>query len=341
MKAMAKELGRLAQGYKDTKGTNTVEFMDLEEIQKHRKSTIVTYAHIVVDYCPQKKDPNRVRVSARGNLINCPFELITCTADITTSKCLWNSTISTLVARYVVSDASNVYLVTPFDDPEYMLIAANLVPQEFIEMYNLQDKIKNGYIYMRIIREIYGLLQSGKLANDLLNKRLKEEDYFGVDHTPGLLKHKWRPVWFTLVVEKFGIKYIGEEHRDHLLGILNRYYNMETTFNRGLYYGITLKWNCEKCYVNISMPNYVHKNLVKYKHEKPKRPQFCPYKPAPRKYGKEENEVTEEADSPKVGEDKKKFVQQVLGSFLYYARAVDLTIQQALNAIAEEQSNPP
>ena len=32
MNAMAKELGRLAQGYKDTKGTNTIEFMDLNKI---------------------------------------------------------------------------------------------------------------------------------------------------------------------------------------------------------------------------------------------------------------------------------------------------------------------
>ena len=36
----------------------------------------------------------------------------------------------------------------------------------------------------------------------------------------------------------------------------------------------------------------------------------------------------------------KKYVQQVVGSFQYYARSVDLTIQQALNAIAEEHSNP-
>ena len=137
-------------------------------------------------------------------------------------------------------------------------------------MYKLQDRIKSGYIYMRIIREIYGLLQSGKLANNLLKKRLKEEDYFEVDHTSGLFKHKWRPIWFTLVVDNFGIKYIGEEHRDHLLGVLNKYYNMETDYNGTLYYGITLKWNYEKGYVGMSMPNYVHKNLVKYKHENPK-----------------------------------------------------------------------
>ena len=50
------------------------------------------------------------------------------------------------------------------------------------------------YIYMWIIRGIYGLPQAGKLANDLLKKRLAEEDYFEVDHIPGLFKHKWRPI---------------------------------------------------------------------------------------------------------------------------------------------------
>ena len=42
-------------------------------------------------------------------------------------------------------------------------------------------------------------------------------------------------------------------------------------------------------------------------------------------------------ESPHVGEKDKKLAQQVLGSFLYYARAIDLTTQQALNTLAEEQ----
>ena len=61
MEAMAKELGRLAQGYKDTKGTNTVEFMDLEEITQIPKGKIVTYARIVVDYRPQKRIQNECK----------------------------------------------------------------------------------------------------------------------------------------------------------------------------------------------------------------------------------------------------------------------------------------
>ena len=35
-------------------------------------------------------------------------------------------------------------------------------------------------------------------------------------------------------------------------------------------------------YVDISMLNYVHKNLVKYKHENHKK-QVCPHEPAPKK----------------------------------------------------------
>ena len=156
-----------------TKGTNTIEFMSHAEIAKIPKGKVVMYARIVVDFRPQKEDPNRVRITAGGNLIDYPHELTTRTADLTTTKIMWNSTISTRGARYAASDAKNFYLATPLDDPEYMRIQAALVPEEFIEKYNLKDKIKDGYIYMRIIRGIYGLPQSGKLANDLLKKRLE------------------------------------------------------------------------------------------------------------------------------------------------------------------------
>ena len=68
------------------------------------------------------------------------------------------------------ADAGNFYLETPLDYPEYTRIPVELVPQEFIDADNLASKIKNGYIYMKIIRGINGLPQSGVLANKLLKK---------------------------------------------------------------------------------------------------------------------------------------------------------------------------
>jgi hypothetical protein len=69
--------------------------MSHKEIKKIPQDRTVTYARIVVDYRPQKDDPNRVRITVGGNLINYPGELTTRTANLTTAKILWNSIIST------------------------------------------------------------------------------------------------------------------------------------------------------------------------------------------------------------------------------------------------------
>ena len=41
-----------------------------------------------------------------------------------------------------------------------------------------------------------------------------------------------------------------------------------------------------------------------------------------------------------LGKENKKYIQQVLGTFLYYARAVNLTMLVSLSAIASEQASP-
>ena len=75
-----------------------------KEIRNIPTDRTVTYANIVVDYRPQKEDPNRVRITAGGNLINYPRELTTRTADLTTPKILWNSVLSTENRKYMCID---------------------------------------------------------------------------------------------------------------------------------------------------------------------------------------------------------------------------------------------
>ena len=48
--AFCVELGRLAQGYKNTPGTNTVQFMDHNMIHNIPKDRTVTYTRIVIDF---------------------------------------------------------------------------------------------------------------------------------------------------------------------------------------------------------------------------------------------------------------------------------------------------
>ena len=74
---------------------------------------------------------------------------------------------------------------------------------------------------------MYGLPAAGILANKLLKLRLAKEGYLELPHTPGLWKHVSRPISFTLVVDGFGIKYVGKEHADHLLAVLTDHYKIE------------------------------------------------------------------------------------------------------------------
>lgn len=94
-RALCKELGKIAQGYGDKKGTNTVRFLTHAKIAAIPKDRRITYARIVVDYRPQKDDPNCIRITVGGNLIEYPGDLTTRTTDLTTTKLLRNSVVST------------------------------------------------------------------------------------------------------------------------------------------------------------------------------------------------------------------------------------------------------
>jgi hypothetical protein len=82
------------------------------------------------------------------------------------------------------------------------------------------------------------------------------------------------------------------------------------------------------------------KLLTKYNHVEPLKPQHCLYLPNPIKYGKDNQAPSSLDTSPLLGEVKKKHVQQIAGSFLYYAQAVDPTILTALSKISSQQAAP-
>jgi hypothetical protein len=138
IRVMTTELARLVQGMDGiTKGTDTVFYLSHEEIENIPKDRTVTYARIVVDYRPQKQDPNRVRITVGGNLIKYPGEVTTHTTDMTTSKLLWNSVLSTPNAKYCCADVKNFYLETPMERYEYMRLPVHLIPDEFLQAYHL------------------------------------------------------------------------------------------------------------------------------------------------------------------------------------------------------------
>ena len=97
-------------------------------------------------------------------------------------------------------------------------------------------------------------------------------------------------------------------------------------------------WNYGKQYLDVLMPGYIHRLVRKYNHSAPRRQQYCPYLPQPRQYGAAAQTPILHDESPCLNDIRKKRVQQVVGSLLYYARVVDLTMLMALSSIVQEKS---
>ena len=123
-------------------------------------------------------------------------------------------------------DIENVYLGTPMDQNEYMKISLSLFSQHIIDQYELQSKVRHRHVYHEIRRAIYGFPLAGALANVKLLKFLAPAGYYKLAHTPGLWRHISRPIQFTLVVEDFGLKYVGQEHYEHLINTTKKHYEV-------------------------------------------------------------------------------------------------------------------
>ena len=196
---------------------------------------------------PEKAEPNRTRFVVGGDRINYPGEVATPTADMLVAKLLFNSVISTPGARFMTMDISNFYLMTPLKRPEYIQMKLSDISQEIIDEYKLRDMaIAGGSVYIEATKGMYGLPQAGLLANQLLEKGLNERGYKQSKLVPGLWKHKWRPILFKLVVDDFGVKYVGEEHAVHLKDTLEEHYKVTQDWKGKRYIGITLDWDYKK-----------------------------------------------------------------------------------------------
>ena len=203
-----------------------------------------------------------------GDKVHYPGDVGTPTADLTLVKMHVNSVISTPGARYMTLDVKNFYLNTPMVRYEYVRIKIDDIPEEIIVEYNLREKVtSDGHVYVEIQKGMYGLPQAGILAQQLLEQRLNEHGYSQSKAVPGLWTHETRPISFTLVVDDFGVKYVGKENAMHLISILKQHYEISEDWTGSKYIGITFDWDYANKRVHLSMPGYISKALQRFGHE--------------------------------------------------------------------------
>ena len=312
----ANEFGRLAQGVGGrVKGTDTIRFIRKSEVPSDRFKD-VTYIKMVCQVRTEKKEPNRSRATVGGNLINCEDDVGTPTADLLLIKIFFNSVISTPGAKFANADLANFYLMTPLKRPEYARIRLEDLPEEIITEYKLDEiATPDGWVYILITKGMYGLPQSGAIANELLEKRLNAEGYFQSKIVPGFWKHRSRDLQFVLVVDDFGIKYLRDEDLDHLIAVLKKHYDVALDKEGKEYVKIELDWDYAQGKVHLSMKPYCDKALRQFDNLTPSKLQDSPYPHIPIKYGAAE-QIVETDQSPLVGKEEQKHVQKVNGKVL-------------------------
>jgi hypothetical protein len=254
-------------------------------------------------------------------------------------KIIINSVISTQGAKLLVIDVKNFYLNTPLGRFEYMVINLASLPQETIEKYDLNELAQDGKVYIKIQKGKYGLPQADILANELLQRNLAKDGYRPTTHTHGLWTHNTRPISFSLVVDDFGVKYVGWEHAEHLMACFKKKYNISSDWNGTAYCGLTLDWDYKNRTVDLSMPGYIKAALHNYQHPAPARPKHSPHTWNPPIYGAKTQFVSDPTPSPALTDKDVNKLQQLTGTLLYYARAVDPTLIMPINLLASEQSN--
>ncbi len=266
-KSYADEIGRLCQGVgqhptmpntQRVTGTNTMKPIMFQDIPIDCRSD-VAHTRVVCKVRPTKADPNQTRITIGGNTINYTSDCGTKTGSLETVKRVINSTLSTPGAKYMTADLSNFYLNTPLDRPECARIQLSVIHQEVIDEYKLKQYAHNGWIYYELSNGMYGLKQAGKLANDLLSERVLKHGYYQCATTPGLWRHKWRPVIFVLIVDDFGIQYTGRQHAEHLLAAHQENYEVTTDWDGTKFAGIDLKWDYNKNICRCTMDGYITK----------------------------------------------------------------------------------
>ena len=114
---------------------------------------------------------------------------------------------------------------------------------------------------MRIEKGMYGLKNSGIIANQELVRHIAPFGYHPMKHTPGLWVHDSKKKLFSLVVGDFCVQCCSTKDADHFFNALRSKYLITVDMEATVYIGIKLMWYYVHRTVTLSMPSYVHKTF--------------------------------------------------------------------------------
>ena len=130
-----------------------------------------------------------------------------------------------------------------------------------------------------------------------------------------------------------------EKNAQHPHNILAEAYEITADWTSKKYIGLTLQWDYTNWEVHLSMPGYVQRALKCFHHELTGKQQHQPHPHVPPNYGQKIQYTPQTNKEPLLNKHQTKFIQEVTGTFIYHARAIDGTMLTALNAIITDTNH--
>jgi hypothetical protein len=326
--------------------TQTIVPIKYSDIPKDRLGDIVYYNPVV----KQKRNDDgsikcRVRGTAGGDRLTVPYDVSARTASLETVKMLIHSIVSSN-KKWRTLDIADFYLGTPLPPSryEYIRISLKMIPTEIMKRYQLYGLEHSCFVYFEIRRCMYGLPQAGRLSQIRLIEHLARHGYRQCPNTPCLFRHRTRDIIFSLVVDDFGVRYGSQSDIDHLEKTLQlNDYKITIRPEGDQYLGMKIAFNTARTAVTISMPGYVQKMLTRFRPQfldKAHRPARTPGRYIIPIYGKKSPQLTSIDASPRLPPEDVTELQAIIGTLLYYARAVDPSLLPIANELASKQAQP-
>ena len=317
-------------------GTGTIKFIRRSDMPNDRKAT---YGRIVVSVRHAKVGAVTYKINGRRKLDRLSRRQVHTDSRPDDSKAFVQC--SSIDAQRQIHDDRHQGLLLEYVHGASRVHAAtskNYTGRDSTTIQDRQHRYQRHSIHRNMQRNVW-FAASGKLANEQLQQHLATFGYRPTANTPGLWKHDTRSTIFSLVVDDFGILYTSDDDALHLQRALESKYKITIDRAGTLYCGLTLQWDYRQRTVQLSMPGYVANAIHKFCQNKPTAIQHAPHKCIAPVYGRTTSQLPiQNDDSTRLTNTETKHVQQVVGTLLYYARAVDPTMLVALGTIAEQQS---
>ena len=142
---------------------------------------------------------------------------------------------------------------------------------------------------------------------------------------------------FTVVVDDFGIKFTSRRDAEHLASALKYLYVITKVWEGKQFLGLTLNWDYTKITVDVSMPKCVEAALHKLQHPILLIPQAATHRWNRPTYEANTQYVDPEDKSESLPPEGITTVSKIVGTFPYYALALDSKTLVALSDLTETQ----